>query len=46
MEYANVPELEAGLQTYLHFYNHERHHQSLGYQTPAGVYRASRSRWN
>jgi putative transposase len=46
MEYARVPELEAGLETYFHFYNHERRHQSLGYQTPASVYLASRSRLN
>lgn len=40
MEYASVPELEAGLNTYFHFYNHERRHQSLGYHTPASVYLA------
>jgi len=38
LEYANVPELEAGLHTYFHFYNHERRHQSLSYHTPASVY--------
>lgn len=38
MDYASVPELEAGLRTYFHFYNHERLHQSLRYQTPATVY--------
>ena len=36
--YATVPELEAGLADYFCFYNHERPHQSLGYQTPAEVY--------
>ena len=46
MEYASVPELEAGLNTYFHFYNHERRHQSLGYQTPASVYRTSRINLN
>ncbi len=46
MDYASVPELEAGLQTYFHFYNHERLHQSLGYHTPASVYLSSRYRFN
>lgn len=36
--YDTIPELEAGLRRYFHFYNHERPHQSLGYQTPAAVY--------
>lgn len=43
MDYASVPELEAGLRTYFHFYNYERRHQSLAYQTPASVYLASRT---
>ena len=30
--------LEAGLAEYFWFYNHERPHQVLGYQTPAEVY--------
>ncbi len=38
MDYMTVPELDAGLRAYLQFYNHERLHQSLGYQTPAMVY--------
>ncbi len=38
MDYVTVPELEQGLHAYLQFYNHERLHQSLGYQTPAAVY--------
>ncbi len=38
MEYASVAELEGGLQTYFHFYNRERRHQSLGYHAPASVY--------
>jgi putative transposase len=38
MDYASVPELEAGLRAYFQFYNHERLHQSLNYQTPATVY--------
>jgi putative transposase len=45
-EYASVPELEAGLSTYFHFYNHARRHQSLSYQTPASVYLARRAHLN
>jgi len=37
-DYASVAELRAGLTRYFHFYNHERPHQSLRYQTPAAVY--------
>jgi len=37
-DYASVPELQAGLHAYFHFYNHERLHQSLGYHTPAEVH--------
>jgi putative transposase len=33
------PALFRGLDSYFTFYNHERPHQSLGYQTPALVYR-------
>ncbi len=36
--YTTVSDLEAGLADYFWFYNHERPHQSLGYQTPAEVY--------
>jgi putative transposase len=39
-DYASVPELEAGLQSYFHFYNYERPHQSLNYRTPAEVHYA------
>ena len=42
-EYALVPELEKGLGEYFSFYNHERPHQSLSYQTPAEVHFAVRS---
>lgn len=45
-DYARVPELEAGLHTYFHFYNHERRHQSLRHQTPASVYLARRAQLN
>jgi putative transposase len=37
-DYQAVPDLRAGLQRYFEFYNRERLHQSLGYQTPAEVY--------
>jgi putative transposase len=37
--YEVVPELAGGLGRYFGFYNEERPHQSLGYQTPAEVYR-------
>jgi len=40
VDYDAVPRLEAGLHDYFHFYNHERPHQSLGYQTPAEVHYA------
>lgn len=40
--YESVPELERGLRAYFSFYNEERPHQSLGYRTPAEVYRAGR----
>lgn len=36
--YTTVAELEAGLADYFWFYNHDRPHQSLGYQPPAEVY--------
>ncbi len=37
--YETVPELHRGLHRYFGFYNDERLHQSLGYRTPAAVYR-------
>lgn len=43
-EYALVPELEKGLHDYFTFYNHERPHQSLSYQTPAEVHFANADR--
>lgn len=36
--YANMAELMLGLAQYFAFYNAERPHQSLGYETPASVY--------
>jgi putative transposase len=37
-EYASPREARTGLSRYLTFYNHERPHQALNYQTPAEVY--------
>jgi putative transposase len=37
-EYASVQDAVAGLGKYIDFYNYERPHQSLSYQTPAEVY--------
>jgi len=37
--YETVPELRGGLGRYFPFYNEERPHQALAYQTPAEVYR-------
>jgi putative transposase len=43
--YLNVFEdgvqLYEGIKNYFHFYNHERLHQSLGYKTPAAVYKSA-----
>jgi putative transposase len=38
--YETVPALRAGLAAYFAFYNDERLHQSLAYQTPRSVYEA------
>ena len=40
--YETVPLLSAGLGEYFPFYNERRPHQSLGYRTPAEVYRSGR----
>jgi putative transposase len=37
-DYGSPREARRGIEQYLTFYNHERPHQSLGYQTPAYVY--------
>ena len=39
--YETVRQLKAGLAAYFGFYNSERRHQSLGYRTPAEVYRSA-----
>jgi len=38
-DHQTVPALHQGLRTYLGFFNRERRHQSLDYQTPWDVYR-------
>lgn len=43
-EYRSVPEAIHGLWSYFEFYNRERLHQSLNYQTPAAVYRQGQKR--
>ena len=40
-DYATVTELIQGLKKYFWFYNTERQHQSLDYQTPHAVYAAA-----
>lgn len=39
-DYQQVAEARAGIDGYFSFYNFQRPHQSLGYRTPAAVYRA------
>jgi putative transposase len=41
--YEAVPDLHRGLGRYFAFYNDQRPHQSLGYRTPAAVYREVRN---
>ena len=38
MHYGSVPEGRQGIDSYFEFYNNDRPHQSLDYQTPAEVY--------
>lgn len=37
--YETVPDLQLGLKSYFDIYNHDRLHQSLGYQTPFEVFK-------
>jgi putative transposase len=37
-DYQTVPQALQELRAYFHFYNHQRFHQALDYQTPAAVY--------
>ena len=37
--YETPRDARAGIRRYLDYYNNERPHQSLGYRTPAEVYR-------
>jgi transposase InsO family protein len=39
-DYASVAEARAGIERYFRFYNQERVHQSLEYQTPAAIWLA------
>ena len=39
-EYVTPKDALEGIARYLHFYNHQRLHQSLDYRTPAAVYHA------
>ena len=43
-DYRDVPEAMANLKIYFGFYNHERPHQALGYQTPAEIYFQTRKK--
>lgn len=40
-EYISPRQARDQLTSYIHFYNHERLHQALGYRTPASVYQTS-----
>jgi putative transposase len=42
-DYVTVPDARSGIGRYLRFYNHERLHQSLKYQTPASIYLAGKT---
>jgi len=42
--YGNGAEAKAGIGTYLDFYNQERPHQALGYQTPGAVFQEEQHR--
>jgi transposase InsO family protein len=37
-EYNTIKELNADVKDYIHFYNHKRFHQTLGYKKPMSFY--------
>lgn len=41
-EYGNVTELREAIKSYIKFYNEDRWHQALDYQTPASVYKQAK----
>jgi putative transposase len=43
-DFQDGAELHAALAGYFHFYNYQRPHQALGYQTPADLYPHARKR--
>ena len=45
-DYQSVTEAVRNLRAYFTFYNHERLHQSLDYQTPSSVYRSDQQASN
>jgi putative transposase len=44
--YDTVREAKDGILRYVNFYNFERPHQALGYQTPDAFYRGQRKKWH
>jgi putative transposase len=38
-EYLDLAHLKGGVESWMHFYNHERYHQSLNDETPWSVWR-------
>lgn len=42
-EYDCLSSLQNGIKKYIHFYNNDRYHQSLNYETPASVYFGKKS---
>jgi len=37
-DFVNGADLFAALESYFHFYNHQRPHQALGYRTPGDLF--------